>query len=102
MGSVNDVKNTKEFCDMAYTELDGMKKKMVLMREHISKSYGADSYISNMYDRHLAELVDAIDWKLQILSHSCPYDWKGSADFENAVQVEDSEKPEFSPGYMGG
>ncbi len=102
MGSVSDVKKTKDICDLVYTELDGMKNKIVLMREHISKSYGADSYVSTIYDRHLAELVDEINWKLQILSHSCPYDWKGSADFEGAVQVEDSEKPEFSPGYLGG
>jgi hypothetical protein len=58
-----------------------------------------------MFGRHLSELADQIDWKLQILAHSCPVDWKGSADYEEIAEVSTLEKSgdvEFSPGYVGG
>jgi hypothetical protein len=73
------------------------------MREHVHEM-GDDNDVIAMYERHLAELSEAIDWKIQILAHSCPHDWKGSADFDNDVQVDASQQrdPNFSPGYTGG
>lgn len=103
MGSVKDVKDSKGFCDEVFTELSGMKKKLVELREG---SRGSDNDIVRMFERHLAELIDEIDWKFQILAHSCPYDWKGSADFEDQVQVNEADRApdsdKFSGGYLGG
>lgn len=99
-----DVKKTGGFCDEVFVELAGMKKKMTELRDY-AHSKGADNDVIGMYERHLAELIDEIDWKIQILAHSCPHDWKGSEEFENDVQVDVSEKSrdrEFSPGYVGG
>lgn len=104
MGSVMDVKGSKGFCDEVFTELSGMKKKIMELRDH-SYNQAAKNEVIGIFERHLCELADEIDWKLQILSHSCPFDWKGSAEFENAVQVNAAEKltdTEFSPGYLGG
>jgi hypothetical protein len=104
MGTSKDVKGTKNYCDEVYAELAGMKNKIVEMRDN-SRSKGGDNEIIVKYERHLSELVDEIDWKLQILSHSCPYDWEGSAEFENPVQVNEAAKStdvEFSGGYVGG
>jgi hypothetical protein len=100
-----DVKGSKGFCDDVYGELIGMKEKMVQLRERSGKE-GSDEPIVGLFERHLAELIDAIDWKLQILAHSCPYDWKGSANFEGNVQVDNRDKApdsdRFSGGYLGG
>ena len=84
-----------------------MKDRIVELQENIGRNYGGDRKILDVYQRHLAELVEQIEWKLQIMSHSCSYGWKGSdADefAENTVSVGPAEKAEeeFSPGYLGG
>lgn len=104
MATVLDVKGSKAFCDAVYGELSGMKKKIMELRER-SAQEGREKEIIGMFERHLGELADEIDWKIQILAHSCPYEWEGSSDFENDVQVDSNEKSadaEFSPGYVGG
>ena len=108
MGSVREIKNTtvKSFCDEVYTELAGMRMKIIMMSDDLSMAYGDDLQSLNMFKRHLSELADQIEWKLQILSHGCPYDWKGSKEeVENTVSVRQPETvagPEFSGGYLGG
>jgi hypothetical protein len=104
MATVTDVKDSKALCDAVYQELSGMKKKILELRAR-SAGENREKAIIGMFERHLGELADEIDWKIQILSHSCPYDWEGSSDFENDVQVDSTEKSgdaEFSPGYVGG
>ncbi len=105
MASVMNMKESKGFCDEVYTQLADMKERITkLMDRSAAKSLGTD-IDGGMFRRHLCELADQIDWKLQILSHSCPVDWKGSVDYEETAQVstrEKSEDLEFSPGYIGG
>jgi hypothetical protein len=105
MAQAIDVKGSKSFCDDVYGELISMKENMIRLRDRSGKE-GSDRAIVGMFERHLAELVDAIDWKIQILAHSCPYDWEGSSDFENLVQVDEGDRApdsdRFSAGYLGG
>ncbi len=105
MASVMNVKESKGFCDEVYTQLADMREKIIKLRDRsVAKSPGQDIE-GGMFVRHLSELADQIDWKLQILSHSCPVDWKGAEDYEETAQVntiEKSEDLEFSPGYVGG
>jgi len=105
MASLMNVKESKGFCDEVYTQLADMKEKIIKLKDRsVAKSPGKD-IDGGMFARHLSELADQIDWKLQILSHSCPVDWKGSTDYEEVAQVntiEISEDIEFSPGYVGG
>jgi hypothetical protein len=100
------VKNmSKSICDETYFELNNVKDRIVALRDHLVQDYGGEEKVLGVYDRHLSELIDQIDWKLQIMSHSCPYDWKGSNEYgENFVSVGPAEKAEedFSPGYLGG
>jgi hypothetical protein len=83
-----------------------MKLNLLTLGDEMSVSYGEESTPFRTYKRHLLELVDQIVWKLQILSHACPYDGKGSAgNIESSVSVrepETSSGPEFSGGYIGG
>jgi hypothetical protein len=105
MASVMNVKESKSYCDEVYMELEEMKKRIIKLRDRsAAKSPGTD-IDGGMFRRHLSELADQIDWKLQILSHSCPVDWKGSTDYEETAQVSTREKSgdiDFSPGYIGG
>ncbi len=105
MATVNDVKiNT--YCDALSNELAGMKMKIRELRETAMKAYGAGSELLLAHERHLGELEDFIEWKLQILMKVCPFDWKGAdKDVESVVSVGPAEKsPEidFSGGYIGG
>ncbi len=105
MASLMNVKENKGFCDEVYTQLVDMKEKIIKLKDRsVAKSPGKD-IDGGMFARHLRELADQIDWKLQILSHSCPVDWNGSADYEEVAQVNTIDKSgdiEFSPGYVGG
>ena len=103
MGSVKDM--SKSYCDDVYMGLSSAKKVIVEMRDNLSRTYGTESEMYKKYARHLCELVDQIDWKLQILSHACPYDWKGSSEYEEGASVGPTgtpTMPEFSGGYVGG
>ncbi len=105
MASVMNVKESKGFCDEVYAQLTDMKNKIVKLQERsVAKSPGKDLE-GGMFTRHLCELADQIDWKLQILAHSCPVDWEGAAEYEETAQVNTAVKSgdvDFSPGYIGG
>ncbi|MGE5172450.1 MAG: hypothetical protein ACM3MD_01340 [Betaproteobacteria bacterium] len=103
MATVKDMK--KGFCDDVYIELESMKERIMALQDQLARDYQAEDELFGLYDRHLHELVDQIEWKLQILSHACPYDWKGSAEYEeNSVSVGTAETfpTDFSGGYIGG
>lgn len=105
MGAIKDMR--KSYCDEVYTELSGMKDRIMKMQDSLKRVYGTESELAGKFERHLCELADQIDWKLQILSHACPFDWKGSEApeyDENSVSVgpADVQIPDFSGGYVGG
>jgi hypothetical protein len=103
MATIKNIK--RDYCNDVYTELSGMRDKLVRMREDLARTYAGEAPLFSLFDRHLGELVDQVEWKLQILSHACPYDWKGSAGYEeNLVSVGQVEKTtnDFSGGYLGG
>jgi len=105
MASLTNVKESKAFCDEVYTQLAEMKEKIIELKARSAAESPGKDIEGGMFVRHLGELADQIDWKLQILSHSCAVDWKGSADYTETAQVNTIEKPgdtEFSPGYVGG
>jgi hypothetical protein len=105
MASVMNARESAAFCDEVYTELTDMKKRIIeLEHKSVAKSPGKDIE-GGMFVRQLNELADQIDWKLQILSHSCAIGWEGAENYEETAQVSTIEKSrdgEFSPGYVGG
>lgn len=105
MATIKGVK-VNDYCDAVSNELAAMKMKINDLREDVKKVYGADSDLSQTHERHLCELEDFIEWKLQILMKVCPLDWKGlDKDIETTVSVGPAEKLpdiDFSGGYVGG
>jgi hypothetical protein len=99
---------SKNICDETYFGLSDVKEKIVALRNRLTRDYAGEEKMLAVYERHLSELADQIDWKLQIMSHSCSYDWKGSEEYDehgdNVVSVDQAEKTDedFSPGYLGG
>ncbi len=104
MATVKDVK--KSYCDDVYNELSGMKDRIMKMQEALVDAYDEQKEFVEKYQRHLCELAEQIDWKLQILSHACPYTWKGSMEYEENIvsvgPVEQMPGPDFAGGYVGG
>jgi hypothetical protein len=105
MATVMNVKESKEFCDEAYTELSDIRNKILELRDRSVGKAPARGVEGGLFSRHLADLANEIEWKLQILAHSCPYDWEGSKNYEDIAEVSSEEKSKeqgFSPGYLGG
>jgi hypothetical protein len=103
MASVMNVKESGVFCDEVFTQLSDIKKKIVELEKRSSAGEMLNDIDGGKFGRQLAELADQIDWRLQILSHSCNHDWAGSVDYEGAeVDAAAAKDEEFSPGYLGG
>jgi hypothetical protein len=101
-------KNIKinNYCDALNEDLVSMKMKLDALRDDVKKTYGAENDIALTHERHLCELSDMIEWKLQILMKACPFEWHGQdKDVESTVSVGPAGKPadtDFSGGYVGG
>ncbi len=106
MASVLNVKESKEFCDEVYTQLEDIREKIIKLRNRSSAGGLTSDIDGGKFVRQLTELADIIDWKLQILSHSCSYDWRGASGYEGDAQVDEmdraSDSDNFSAGYIGG
>jgi hypothetical protein len=108
MATANEIKETAYFEDV-YRELDSIKMRLYTLREELARTYGINSPILLAHDRHLVEMAEYIDWKLQILEKGTSFDWKtakgGRLNIQSDVSVQVSESaggPEFSGGYVGG
>jgi hypothetical protein len=103
MASVMNVKENDGFCNEVFTQLSDIKKKIVALEKQSSAGAMLNDIDGGKFVRQLAELADQIDWRLQILSHSCSHDWTGSVDYEGAqVEAGKVKDVDFSPGYLGG
>jgi hypothetical protein len=107
MATAMEMKEKAYFEDV-YKELEGIKMKIYLLRESLARTYGTDSPMLIAQDRHLVELVEYVDWKLQVLEKGTAFDWKTSKgigkDIQSEVSVNLPERtgPEISSGYLGG
>ena len=104
MATAKEIKE-KAYLEDVYKELEGIKMKLSGLREDLARTYGKDSAIFMAHDRHLLEMFEYIDWKLQVLEKGTGFDWKGEKNaFESDVSVgqTDTRGPEFSGGYVGG
>ena len=93
------------YCDDLNKELSDMEKRIKALREDAKKAFGSETEVVRAHERHLEELADAIEWKLQILMKVCPFDWKGRDKDVETVSVSQPEsvaEPEISAGYLGG
>ena len=105
MGTVKDIKKN-EYCDEVLAEVAYMIQSVHDLREMLGKAYGKDTRLFQEHDRHLIDLAEYLDWKLQILTTACPFEWKGlGPDVESTVSVGPAEtmpSRDFSGGYLGG
>ena len=108
MGPAMEMKEKTYFEDVE-RELEGIKRRIYLLREELAGTYGKDSPMLVTQDRHLIELAEYVDWKLQVLEKGSAFDWKTSRgdrkDIESDVSVQapvGGSGPDISGGYLGG
>jgi hypothetical protein len=103
MASVMNTKESEVFCDDVFTQLSDIKQKILALGKRSSAGGMLNDIDGGKFVRQLAELADQIDWRLQILAHSCSRNWAGSVEYEGAeVDAARVKDVEFSPGYLGG
>ena len=108
MATAKEIKE-KDYFDEVYKVLEGMKMRLYVLREDLARTYGKDSKMLMDHDRHLLEMAEYIDWKLQVLEKGTSFDWKTAAgnkgEVESVVSVLEPDigaGPDFSGGYIGG
>jgi len=99
--------NTKNYCDSLYSELFGMKTRLAEFVTEIEHMDTRDRSLLNHFVRHLNEIINTIDWKLEIFTKVCPVEWSRYVkEVESTVSVpsESSLKESEMPagGYVGG
>ncbi len=105
MASSKDI-GLRGYCDSMYGELSGMKSRLLGLVQEIELMSGPEKETLKSHIPHLREIVNFIDWKLEILTKVCPFDWTGYAvDVERIASVRVPDLPEKEPiagGYIGG
>lgn len=94
----------RSICEEVYGELDIMKGRLSEMIDHV-EGLGPD--LKERFRpliRHLGEIINTIEWKMEIFTKVCPFDFSGyHKEAESTTSVPLSERlEEFSPGYIGG
>jgi hypothetical protein len=96
----------QEYLKEVFTELEAVKGRVLALRQDLAMvtAGGRGNYAA--HDRHLLELAEYIDWKLQVLEKGTSFDWKAAGTIvESVVSVSAPEKsggPDISGGYLGG
>ncbi len=95
------------YCDCLYQELSNIKDSLGGFVTQIDLMEGKGKGVLNSHIRHLNELIQAVDWKLEIFSKECPVDWsKFGKESESTTSVPTSEtfkEKDFpSGGFAGG
>ena len=95
----------RNYCDAMYKELSGMKSRLEGFVREIEHMKGPEGEVLKPHISHFQDIARTIDWKLEILTRVCPFDWTGYAGVEKTVSVRVEELPEKEPvgaGYLGG
>ena len=103
----------REMKEKAYFEdvdkaLESIKMRISMLREELATTYGKDSPVLISQDRHLVELAEYVDWKLQVLEKGSGFDWKTSKasgkniESDVSVPMTGVPGPDIAGGYIGG
>jgi hypothetical protein len=94
------------YCDRVYNELSGMKSRLLGFVKEIEGMKGREREMVESHIPHFHDIIRTIDWKLEILTKVCPFEWSGFAGVERTASVladEDlSREQTVSGGYGGG
>jgi hypothetical protein len=95
------------YCDCLYKELSSIKDSLGAFVTQIELMDGKDRTVLNSHLRHLNELIEAVNWKLEIFSKECPVEWSSfdkQSESSTSVPLSESMKERDFPsgGFAGG
>jgi len=91
----------KSYCDRVYDELSGMKSRLLDFVKDIEMMRGPEAEMLRAHIPHYYDIVRTIDWKLEILTKVCPFEWTKYAGEVERTSVQPMEE-ETVAGYVGG
>ena len=100
MASVKNIE-FRTYCDTMYSELSGMKSRLLGFVKEIEGMKGPEKKLLESHIAHFRDIINTIDWKLEILTRVCPFEWTGYAGVEKTVSVpadEESYRQQFAGG----
>lgn len=104
MATVKDIR-VGSYCTRVYTELSGMKSKLLDFIEEIEAMSGPEKTLVMSHISHLRDMIGTIEWKLEIITRVCPTEWAGQLGVETQASVQVPEAPldeTVASGYLGG
>ncbi len=105
MASVKNIE-FQSYCDNVYHDLNEMKSRLLGFVKEIEQMKGPGKEMVASHVPHFHDIVRIIDWKLEILTKVCPFEWAGDKGIERtaSVRVDDelSREQTLSGGYAGG
>ncbi|MFN3740918.1 MAG: hypothetical protein ACK4TF_09665 [Thermodesulfovibrionales bacterium] len=103
MATVKNI-DYRKICEDLYAELDTMKERLSLLVEKIDMLGPELKERFRPVVRHLDEIINTIEWKMEIFTKVCPFDFSGyHREVESGSSIPLVEKTkEFSSGYIGG
>jgi hypothetical protein len=92
MATAREIKE-KVYFEEVYNELESFKMKLNLLREELARTYGKESRIYLEHERHLLEMADYVDWKIQVLEKGTSFDWKSAGGNRDKIESDVSVLP---------
>ncbi len=99
MASVRNI-DRRNYCDSVFDVLTDAKSKILGLAEGIDEMQGDNKNMLQPHIRHFHDIVNTIDWKLEILTKVCPADWTKYSTGAESVSVRVPEK--FDKEYAAG
>jgi len=107
-GTMASLKNAefRNYCDTVYSELSNMKARLLGFVRDIEHMEGPEKELLKSHISHFQDIIRTIDWKMEILTRACPFEWVGYSGVERTASVlldeELSREQNVSGGYGGG
>ncbi len=86
MASVKSIE-FKNYCDTMYGELSEMKSRLLGFVKQIEGMKGPEKEALKSHVAHFQDIINTIDWKLEILTRVCPFEWAGYTGVERTASV---------------
>lgn len=83
----------KVYFEEVYNVLEGFKLRLYLLREELARTYGKESRLFLEHDRHLLEMAEYVEWKIQVLKKDTSFDWKAARGNRDEIESDVSVLP---------
>ncbi len=96
MARALNIKESKDYCDKLFTELDDIKNRLYDLKMFAEKS--TEEHV-NVHATLINDIIKTVDWKMEILLRECPVEWKAT---EATPSVQETKEQFSAGGYVGG